>query len=164
VHRATPATDTANLLRRAYDVHGAAVYALADQVAGRDPATEITVQAFVALGQLPELLRAGSGLPSVRTWLFSYAHRRAVGALRSQAPRRSDPAAMSPAEVEQESLDRAGAETCALLSQLPANDRRSILPAYFGGHTCHEMAALMRRPEKAVKAHMRGGLSRLSLQ
>jgi DNA-directed RNA polymerase specialized sigma24 family protein len=164
VHAATPAPDTVSLLRHVYAVHGAAVYALADQVAGSDAATGITVQAFVALGQLPELLRAGAGAPSVRTWLLSFAHRRAVGALRSQALRRSELAAMTPADVEQESLDRAGAETCALLSELPADDRRSILLAYFGGHTCHETAALMRQPENAVKAHMRGGLSRLRLR
>jgi len=153
--------DEPGLLADAYARHGAAVYGLARHIAGAAAAERVTADAFVALRRTPTPLRAATGALSVRAWLLAFAHRRAVHVLRSDSERRCQLATMAPGGVEEESWERADAEARRLLSTLAADERRSMVLAVFGGHSCREISEILGRPGDAVKADLRAGLSRL---
>jgi len=153
--------DEPGLLADAYARHGTAVYGLARHIAGAAAAEGVTVDTFVALWRTPTPLRAATGALSVRAWLLAFAHRRAVQVLRSDSERRCELARMAPGDVEEESWERAGAQARRLLSTLAADERRSMVLAVFGGHACREISEILGRPEDAVKADLRAGLSRL---
>lgn len=146
-------------LADAYHRHGAAVYGLVRSLAGTAAAEHVTVDAFVALGRTPHDLRDGAA--SSGPSLLALAHRRAVHFLRSDPDRRSRLAAMAPTDIERMSWDRTDARARDLLSKLSADERRSVVLAYFGGHDCRELAAFLGQPEDTVKAQLRTGLSRL---
>lgn len=147
-------------LADAYLRHGAAVYGLVRDVAGTAAADEVTVGAFVALGRTPHDLGADVA-PSLGASLLAFAHRHAVHWLRSEPDRRSRLAAMPPTVIERMSWDRTNHRARDLLSKLSADERRSVVLAYFGGHDCRELAAILGQPEVAVKAQLRAGLRRL---
>ncbi|MHB1782996.1 MAG: RNA polymerase sigma factor [Acidimicrobiales bacterium] len=144
----------------AYLRHGAAVYGLVRNIAGTAAAEQVTVDVFLALARMPRDLTDGTR--SLRPWLLALAHRQAVQLLRSDPDRRSRLAAMAPGDVERASWDRIGARARDLLSGLSADQRGSVALAYFGGHSCRELAAILGQAEDTVKAHIQTGLRRLS--
>lgn len=139
--------------------HGASVYALARNVAGPAAAEQVTVGAFLALKRMPRDLSGGA--PFLRPSLLALAHRHAVHLLRSDPDRRSRLAAMAPSDVERASWDRIGARAGELLFRLAPDQRRAIVLAYYGGHDCRELAAVLGQAEETVKAHLQTGLRRL---
>lgn len=147
-------------LADAYLRHGAAVYGLVRNVAGTAAAEQVTVDVFLALARMPRDLSGGTR--SLRSWLLALAHREAVHVLRSDPDRRSRLAAMAPRDVERATSDRIGARARNLLSGLSADQRRSIALAYFGGHDCREIAAILGQAEDTIKVHLQTGLRRLS--
>jgi RNA polymerase sigma-70 factor (ECF subfamily) len=149
------------LLADAYARHSAAVYGVARQIAGTDAADGVTVDTFLALRRKPRSQGPAMDVQFVRAWLLAVAHRHAVRVLRSEPERRRQLARVAAAEVEQESWDRAGPAVRDLLSKLAADERRSVVLAYFGGHSCREISAILDRPESAVKSDLRTGLRRL---
>ena len=154
-------------LAEAYRRHAGAVHALARRVLFDDSAAEEVVQeVFVRLWNAPERFDAQRG--SLRSFLLAQAHGRAVDQLRSETSRkrREERDARSTAEsgydLEREVWDLAVAERVKqAVELLPADERRSIELAYFGGHTYREVAAVLGQPEGTVKSRIRSGLRRL---
>lgn len=146
-------------LADAYLRHGAAVYGLVRDVAGTAAAEQVTVDVFLALARMPRDLSGAT--PPLRPWLLGLAHRQAVHLLRSDPDRRSRLATMALTDVERASWARVGARARDLLSTLPADECRSIVLTYFGGHDYRELAALFGQAEDTVKANLQTGLRRL---
>jgi RNA polymerase sigma-70 factor (ECF subfamily) len=102
------------------------------------------------------------------TWLVTIARSRALDRLRASASRTR---IASEAEAEpHESVGDAAADTLKseegaivrkALSELPAEQRRALLMAYFEGLTQTEIAARLGDPLGTVKTRMRTGLMKL---
>lgn len=154
-------------LAEIYRRHGGAVHALATRVLGRgQPAEDVTQDVFVDLWQRPERFDPERG--SLRTFLLTMAHGRAVDLLRADAARRAREertargTAMAGYDIEHEIWDLAVAEQVrAAVADLPEEERRAIELAYFGGHTYREVARILGAPEGTVKSRIRAGLRRM---
>jgi RNA polymerase sigma-70 factor (ECF subfamily) len=153
-------------LAEAYRRHGGAVWGLARRVC-RDThlAEDVCQTVFVDLWSRPERYAAERG--SLRAWLLTQAHGRAVDLVRAEAARRrrqDREAAEAPPAVELDTgiyVQELAAGVRRAVGELPAAERDPILLAYFGGHTYKEAAAMLRQPEGTVKSRIRAGLSRL---
>src|SRR5439155_23641729 len=65
-------------------------------------------------------------------------------------------------DIEREVLDVAmGDHVKQVLERLPAEERRVIELAYFGGLTYREVATKLDQPEGTVKSRIRAGLRRM---
>ena len=137
-------------LRAAYEQHGSRVHALARGLCGDAAANALTEHVFLELWNEPAGYEAAFG--SLRSHLLMQVHRKAVGALRDAEP----------TAAWLGTLDSTGAD--ALISTLPDEERHAIVLTYFGGHTCSEVARLLRTPQGTIKARIRSGLNRLQSQ
>lgn len=154
-------------LAEAYRRHAGAVFALAIRVLGdRSLAEEVVQEVFLRLWYQADRFDPGRG--SLRSFLLSQSHGRAVDLLRSESSRRRreerDAATTIPARMDlgHEVADIAMAEQVRdALSVLPESERRAIELAYYGGHTYREVAALLHEPEGTIKSRIRAGLRRL---
>lgn len=157
--------DTA--LAEVYRRHGGAVHALAARVLGHGPqADDVAQEVFLELWRRPERFDPGRG--TLRTFLLTMAHARAVDLLRSEAARRAreDRTARETAtagyDLEHHAWDLAVAEQVrAALADLPEAERRAIELAYFNGHTYREVATILGEPEGTIKSRIRAGMRRL---
>ena len=107
---------------------------------------------------------------SVRTWTLGIVHNRAVDALRRSGVhdrrRASDEGIEetleAPERTDAQALDKAvSQEIRGALGELPAEQRRVIELAYFGGFTHLEIASMLGTPVGTVKGRMRLGLHKL---
>lgn len=154
-------------LAEAYRRHGGAVHALACRVLGRGPqADDVAQEVFVELWRRPERFDPARG--TLRTYLMTIAHARAVDLLRSESARRAREersareTATAGYDIEHHAWDLAVADQVrAALADLPPEERRAIELAYFGGHTYREVATMLGQPEGTVKSRIRTGLRRL---
>lgn len=152
-----------------YERHGRMAYSLARRICGEQQAAEDVVQEVF----LSAWRRASTYDParaSVRTWLLSIVHHRAIDALRrtGTADRRR---AATPVEeleldagvsVESEAIAGERAATVRHgLGELPPEQSRVIELAYFGGFTHTEIADMLGLPIGTVKGRMRLGLDKL---
>ncbi|MCK4178117.1 sigma-70 family RNA polymerase sigma factor [Aciditerrimonas ferrireducens] len=154
-------------LAEAYRRHGGAVHALASRLLG--PGTEaddVTQEVFIDLWRRPERYDPARG--SLRTFLLTMAHARAVDQLRSETARRqreertARETATAGYDIEHQAWDLAVAEQVRVaVAALPEEERRAIELAYFGGHTYREVAAILGQPEGTVKSRIRAGMRRL---
>lgn len=154
-------------LAEVYRRHGSAVYGLARRVLGDGAeAEDVTQEVFVHLWEHPERVDPARG--SLRTYLLTRTHSRAVDVVRSRASRarreerdaRSQP--LTTADLEREVGELALAERMsAAVAALPSAERAAIELAYFGGHTYHQVAEVLCEPEGTVKSRIRRGLGRL---
>jgi RNA polymerase sigma-70 factor (ECF subfamily) len=158
----------ADALDHAYRCHGGAVFALALRVIGdRGQAEDVTQTVFTTLWA--EADRFGPQSGPLRSYLLTMAHRRSVDVLRSGGPRRHREArgaglASAPYDLEHEVWDRAvGERVRSALDSLGPGERHAIELAYFGGHTCREVASLLGEAETTVKSRIRYGLRRLHM-
>jgi RNA polymerase sigma-70 factor (ECF subfamily) len=149
-----------------YDRYQAQMYGLAMRIT-RDPALaqDAVQEAFVGVWRNAASYSAGRS--SVRTWMLSIAHhraidivrrRRAVAALPETEAQTTDPALTAPdvwPEVAQ-TLDRAAVD--AALAELPKPQREAIQLAYFDGLTQVEIADRTGAPLGTVKSRVRLGL------
>lgn len=132
----------------------------------RDPtlAEDVVQETFVAFWNDPGRYDPSKG--SLRTFLLSIAHKRAVDIVRSETARtRREQRPPDPVhiDVEEEALSRQLSETVrAALDELPENERQAITLAYFGGLSYVEVAARLGAPEGTVKSRIRSGMKRLS--
>lgn len=150
-----------------YDELAPMVHGVVLQVV-RDPAQseEVTQEVFVEVWRLAPRYEPSRG--SVKSWVATVAHRRAVDRVRSeQASRRRDQRdtdqidLISPAadEAVENRLERQRVQRA--LGSLTSLQREAVELAYYGGHTYREVAALLDVAEGTVKTRIRDGLIRL---
>ena len=152
-----------------YDRHGASCYALARRVLVDEGLAQDAVQeAFIAAWRQADGYDGARG--SLRTWLLTLTHRRAVDLVRRENRHRSRAETLDALEsvptpgasVEDEAGAglRAGAVRRAL-GGLPYPQREALLLAYFGGYTQNEIARLTGSPLGTVKTRTFAGLRAL---
>ena len=149
--------------------HADAAFSLAYRMCGRRTVAEDVVQeAFLALWRSGSRYDRTRG--SVRTWALGIVHNRAVDALRRSGVRARRQAGAegvedtleAPGRTDELALDNAAAEDIrTALGTLPADQRRVIELAYFGGFTHTEIASMLDAPIGTVKGRMRLGLQKL---
>jgi RNA polymerase sigma-70 factor (ECF subfamily) len=154
-------------LAEVYRRHGGTVHTLARRVLGQDSrADDVTQDVFVEVWNRPERFDPGRG--SLRTFLMTIAHGRAVDLLRSDTARTgreqrtARETVVAGYDVEKAFTDLSVTEQLkGAVGTLPEGERRAIELAYFGGHTYREVAALTGEPEGTVKSRIRAGLRHL---
>lgn len=154
-------------LAEAYRRHGGAVQALARRLLGSESqAEDITQEVFVKLWEQPERFDHARG--TLRAFLLSVAHNRAVDHLRSQNARSAREGrsaaevAASGYDIERHAWDlHLSDQLRRAVGELSDNQRRPIELAYFGGRTYREVATVLGEPEGTIKARIRSGLTNL---
>src|SRR6478735_8935569 len=154
-------------LTEIYDQYASFVYGLALRVVGDARAAEdVSQDVFVGLWERPAAFDPDRG--SLRTWLGTLAHRRAVDHVRREEARRrraiKDAARpVSTPDVEEMALALVTAERVrAALDTIPDEQRRAIQLAYFGGKTYRQVAEVLGIPEGTAKSRLRLGLRRVA--
>lgn len=154
-------------LNEIYDQFSSFVYGLALRVIGDARAAEdVSQDVFVTVWERPAAFDPDRG--SLRTWLGTLAHRRAVDHVRREEARRrraiKDAARpMSTPDVEEMALALVTAERVrSALDTLPDEQRRAIQLAYFGGKTYRQVAEVLGIPEGTAKSRLRLGLRRIA--
>ncbi len=151
-----------------YDRYGGLAFALAYRILGDRGAAEDVVQdAFLSVWRRAGSFQTGRG--SVRTWLLSIVHHRAIDRLRGTAGRARQDAPLDEVDrvVSAEDPWREVSTTLQRevlkrgLATLPDAQRETIELAYFGGYTQNEIAQRMAVPLGTVKGRMRIGLQKL---
>ena len=151
-----------------YDRHSRPAFSLAYRMMGdSQTAEDLTQEAFLKLWRA-----AGSYRPeraSVRTWLLSIVHNKAIDQLRSQASRRrthqkveaaaqsfevSEDFGHTLANVQREQVREA-------LRSLPEEQLKILELSYFSGYTHVQIAQLLGVPLGTVKGRMRLGLKKM---
>lgn len=163
----------ADALATLYQRHGPACYRLARQITASVTLAEDAVQeAFVGLWRAPGSYLRGRG--TVRSWLLSLTHHKAVDLVRRETaeqrrqgaqavqqtvdpPASEDPAAAAWNEIQ-------AAEIRAALLELPEPQRQALTLAYFGGYTQSQIAELTGVPLGTVKTRMFVAMRRLRLR
>jgi RNA polymerase sigma-70 factor (ECF subfamily) len=154
-----------------FDRHAGAAFSLAYRMCGqRVRAEDVVQEAFLSLwrsGARYDRLRG-----SVRSWILSTVHNRAVDVIRRDvgkvgrdvAGERLAERMPSGEQIEQEVERHDDAHRVrAALGELPNDQRRVIELAYFGGFTHTQIAEMLELPAGTVKGRMRLGLSKLRL-
>jgi RNA polymerase sigma factor (sigma-70 family) len=163
--RLTRGDDTA--LAEVYDQLGARVLSVALRVTrDRLAAEDVTQDVFIEVWRKPHSYDPSRG--SLRTWLVSVAHHRAVDWVRREERRRRqadrelpEPRAPLAVEEEVEAADLA-ARVRTALDRLTPEQREAILLAYWHGRTYRQVAQVLDIPEGTAKSRMRLGLRRLA--
>jgi RNA polymerase sigma-70 factor (ECF subfamily) len=154
-----------------FDRHGDAAFSLAYRMCGRRAMAEDVVQdAFLSLWRSGARYDRRRG--SVRSWVLSVVHHRAIDAFRRDAVRTSrdvrDDAlaeripAAERTDTEVERRDEAR-QVRSALGELPTEQRKVIELAYFGGFSHSQIAEMLKLPAGTVKGRMRLGLTKLRI-
>jgi RNA polymerase sigma-70 factor (ECF subfamily) len=153
------------------DRHADAAFSLAYRMCGRQAMAEDVVQeAFLSLWRSGARYDQRRG--SVRSWVLSVVHNRAIDSFRRAVVRTSRDVAddgiteRMPApqqtDAEVERRDEA-ARVRGALTELPTEQRQVIELAYFGGFSHSQIAEMLKLPAGTVKGRMRLGLSKLRI-
>ena len=148
-----------------YEQYGAMAFSIAYRITGDRSAAEDVVQdAF--LGAWRNAGRYAGARGSVRTWLLSIVHHRAIDAIRRRRPtvELPDSEAILPATLTlpdawgdvEVRLDREAVQVA--LTRISDVQREAIELAYFGGLTQTEIAERTGVPLGTVKGRLRLGL------
>jgi RNA polymerase sigma-70 factor (ECF subfamily) len=156
-------------LGEVYDQFSSMVYGLAFRVIG-DPraAEDVSQDVFVGLWERPEAFEPARG--SLRTWLGTITHRRAVDYVRREEARRrraervAGSITVSPDVDEMAAALITGELVRAALDTPPEDQRRAIELAYFGGHTYRDVARILGIPEGTAKSRLRLGLRKVAAE
>jgi RNA polymerase sigma-70 factor (ECF subfamily) len=152
-----------------YDRHGKVAWSLAFRLLGdREAAEDLVQEAFLAVWNGAAGYSQAKG--SVRTWVLSILHHRAVDRLRKGAASRRrqealeqvamiEPAAPDAAEVALARFE--ATEVRSALADVPGDQLEVLRLAYYGGYTHHEIAGMLSLPLGTVKSRMRLGLERV---
>ena len=151
-----------------YDRHCRPAYSLAYRMVGEKQAAEdLTQDAFLKIWRSARSYRAQRG--SVRTWLLSIVHNRAIDQLRSLASRRRTQEKVEacapksqPSEAFAQSWRNSQREQVReALKSLPKEQLKILELAYFSGYTHVQIAELLDLPLGTVKGRMRLGLKKM---
>jgi len=155
-----------------YDRHADSAFALAIRVCGqRALAEDVLQEAMVWIWRSGTRYDPRRG--SVRSWILLVVRSRAIDAIRRRTVRErglvveEGAAERLPAsELTDEAVERRDTTSTVrgAIDELPADQRRVIELAYFGGMTHVEIASLLGMPLGTVKSRMRLGLARLKLE
>jgi RNA polymerase sigma-70 factor (ECF subfamily) len=154
-------------LGEVYDQYASFVYGLAVRVIGDHRAAEdVSQDVFVSFWERPAAFDPARG--SLRTWLGTLTHRRAVDHVRREEARRrraerEASRAIAAPDVEEMATALLTAERVrAALEMLPTEQRRAVHLAYFGGKTYRQVAETLGIPEGTAKSRLRLGLRRIA--
>jgi RNA polymerase sigma-70 factor (ECF subfamily) len=153
-----------------FDRHAARAFSLAYRMCGRRAMAEDIVQeAFLSLWRSGARYDPARG--SVRSWLLSVVHNRAIDAFRRESAGErvtvqgelyDEPAAAELTDAEVVRRDEAR-QLGAALDELPPAQRQVIELAYFGGFTHTQIAEMLQLPAGTVKGRMRLGLTKMRI-
>ena len=152
---------------RLYDDLAPLVFGVARRVV-RDPsrAEEVTQEVFTEVWRQAARFDASRG--SIRAWVLTIAHRRAVDTVRSSeasrvreehVARREPMEVAGPEERVVTASEHEGVRRC--LDSLTPLQSQAVRLAYYQGFTYREVAEMLGRPLPTVKTRMRDGLIRL---
>jgi RNA polymerase sigma-70 factor (ECF subfamily) len=150
-----------------YDRYAGFVYGLAVRtLVDRQAAEDITQEVFVSLWEHPERIDSGRG--TLRGFLGTLTHRRAVDAVRREEAHRRREARVAREEGEEPDVaevvlrsDTSGKVRTAL-EVLPEDQRRALELAYFQGYTYRQVAERLAIPEGTAKSRLRLALARIA--
>jgi RNA polymerase sigma-70 factor (ECF subfamily) len=152
-----------------YDRYSGLAYTLALRVLNDSGAAEDVVQeAFLSIWRRASTYRSDRG--SLRTWVCSIVHHRALDRLRGRAGRARQDVALEHAPVAVTSVsdtwDRVAdelerEEIHKALVELSVEQRETIELSYFGGYSQTEISELMKVPLGTVKGRTRLALRKL---
>jgi RNA polymerase sigma-70 factor (ECF subfamily) len=150
-----------------YDRYGRFVYGLAVRtLVDRQAAEDVTQEVFVSLWEHPERIDLRRG--TLRGFLGTLAHRRAVDAVRREAAHRRREARLAGKEGDVPDVadsvlrsDTSGRIRTAL-EVLPEAQRRALELAYFQGYTYRQVADMLDIPEGTAKSRLRLALARVA--
>jgi RNA polymerase sigma-70 factor, ECF subfamily len=154
-----------------FDRHAGAAFSLAYRMCGRRTMAEDVVQeAFLSLWRSGA--RYDSSRGSVRSWVLSVVHNRAIDAFRRDVVTagRNVPdvgvaeriAAPERIDTEVERRDDAR-QVRRALTDLPSEQRQVIELAYFGGFSHTQISEMLDLPAGTVKGRMRLGMAKMRL-
>ena len=152
-----------------FDRHSGAAFSLAYRMCGRRAMAEDVVQeAFLSLWRAGARYDRSRG--SVRSWILSAVHNRAIDLFRRESVRgsrdihddtiaeRLESSSRTDDEAERRDDARSVREA---LEKLPADQRQVIELAYFGGFSQSEISRMLNVPLGTVKGRMRLGLEKI---
>jgi RNA polymerase sigma-70 factor (ECF subfamily) len=151
-----------------YEQYGAMAFSIALRITGdRTAAEDVVQEAF--LGAWRNAARYVDARGTVRTWLLSIVHHRAIDAIRRRRPtielpevETGLPDVLTLPDTWDEVARRLDRETVvAALDAISTVQREAIELAYFGGLTQTEIAARTGVPLGTVKGRLRLGLAGL---
>lgn len=151
-----------------YDRHSRVAYGLAYRILGDAESAEDAVQdAFLTLWRQPDSYGEERG--TVRSWLLAVVHHRAIDLVRRRTHREDRQQALDDAlplpdasdTMEQAQQNVEGEQVRRALEQLPPDQQRSVMLAYFGGYTHDEIARQLGLPLGTVKGRLRIGLQKM---
>jgi RNA polymerase sigma-70 factor (ECF subfamily) len=132
-------------------------------------AEEITQEAFLALWRRPRAYREDRG--SVRAWLMSTVHHRAVDLIRREEAQRRRAEEMDRTDaveqdvgeafVEEAAFEERRAAAVAALGELPPEQRQVLEMMYFEGKSQSKVAGELGLPLGTVKSRTLLGMRRL---
>lgn len=151
-----------------YDRLARMVYGVVRRVV-RDPSQsdEVTQEVFVEVWRTATRFSPERG--SVRTWVLTMAHRRAIDRVRSEQATRDRTERVGHRDrvrpfddvAEQVETRFEHQQVRAALDDLTDLQRQAVELAFYGGYTYREVAELLDAPLGTVKTRMRDGLIRL---
>lgn len=152
-------------LEVAFKEHGGAVKGVAWRVLKDENLAEDVVQeTFVTFWDNPGKYDPARG--TLRTFLLTIAHRKAVDIVRSEVARtRREQRPPDPVhtDVEEEVWTRNLSDTVTeALEELSEGEREAIVLAYYGGLSYVKVAERLGLPEGTVKSRIRVGMKKLS--
>ena len=159
----------ADALASLYDRHAARILGLTTRILGEaGEAEDVLQEVFLQVWRSPRRFDPSRG--AVLTWLLVLARSRAIDRLRAlrrrgrgrEVPIEETPLSSSEPDLEAKvETARAGTVIRRALGELPAEQRRALELAYFGGYTQSEIADLTGAPLGTVKTRLRQGLMKL---
>jgi RNA polymerase sigma factor (sigma-70 family) len=152
-----------------YDRYGATCFGVARRiVVDEHLAADVVQDAFLSVWREAERFDRTRG--SVRAWLLTVTHHRAVDLVRRENRHRAQRASVELLDVqpaddahldEQVAASERADSVRRALDALPQPQREALLLAYFGGHTQNEIASLTGTPLGTVKTRMLAGMRKL---
>lgn len=154
-------------LGEVYDRFAALIYGLAVRVTrDRVVAEDITQEVFLIFWERPLAYDPDKG--SLRAWLATIAHRRAVDHVRTEERRRVSTLGPRLFEPEPERLEDGvlaadeAERVRQAVTKLPDTLREAVQLAYFGGRTYRQVGEELGVPEGTAKSRIRMALRKLA--